>query len=127
MATSIPLRAFNPSNLTSVRTALETALAGLSDSYGIQFDLGRITYDTSKFHLRLDARIEGAQSKEESALSEFDIKVGTEIPFQGQTVRIIGYRSRNRKYPFIVETLDSKTSWKVSEKAVLRKLENPKC
>ena len=118
----------NNKTLTSFISDFESAVKDLEKKYGVQIDLGNVRY--SDFNFSTKMTVSNAGSKEEAAKRNWDLNCslfgfkkehfGQEILVTGKTMKIVGIKPRNRKYPIIVESAG--TQYKISAATALRKL-----
>jgi len=106
----------NKTVLREMRTELEAVLSKF-EKKGIKFDIGNMRYTEKSFTVKLEALVDGAASKIESALEAYTkFKVGDIIRIaQLGEVKLTGYKTKNRKYPYIVETVHTGHSYKLSQ------------
>jgi hypothetical protein len=110
-----------------IREILDRELPGILEPYGVSFDLGNIRFDDDSMNFTsFRLSVEGAKSEDEKALerelaarAEYDWMVTLDatkiVEKNGMSLRLVGYRSRNRKYPFITEDVSNGKRYKLSE------------
>ena len=121
-----PITEMNRKNAKKVRNILEKELPGLLEKHGLSLELGNAAFDDDsvKFNgFRLS--VNGALSQQEKALkSELDFRkdygVGeldqTKIArLDGMKVSLVGFKPRARKYPFIIQDLDTSKEYVIAE------------
>jgi len=117
---------FTKTNCGELRQDIQGVLDTYSEISGVKFKVGAITYSDKNASIKLDAILNDADgnyvSKEESDFDRYaqydsiSLKRG-EIGNLSQLgkVRFVGYKSKNRKYPYIVETVSDGKRYKINE------------
>ena len=116
---------FTKSNLDDLRKDLDTLLSKYSKEAGIHFNIGSIRFSEREANLKLTASLPSTggmfTSAEEEAFDMFSridsISVGLHEVGSSRTlgnVKMVGYKSRNRKYPYIVEQVSTGSRYKLS-------------
>lgn len=101
---------FNKPTLRTLRSEIDTALAEIGKTYGIDLRTGNARYDakTATFKLNCSMLNESGdvETKEMIDLKAFHpALVNKEVKMNGGQVGIvIGFNARRHKYPFIVST-----------------------
>jgi len=106
----------------AMRPEIEAALAEFAKSTGLEIELGNGLFSSTEVTFKVTAKLAGAESKEEKALSLFGYKPGQIVSIQGRKMKLVGYKSRNRKYPFIVKEMGAAGNgqiYKVSESMIV--------
>lgn len=108
--------------IKAMRPEIEAALEEFAKSLGLEISLGNASYMANEVSFKLTAKISGAETQGEKLLSAFGYKAG-QIVTCGSLgkVRLVEYKQRNRKYPFIVETMGAAGKgkrYKVSERQI---------
>ena len=99
---------FNRSQLNLLREQLQAAIdaANLSD---IKIEVGNCTYRGGEATFKVKCLIEGAKTREQEALEYYAELHGIDTTaiakLQGEDMSIIGYKSRARKKPWILQRL----------------------
>ena len=102
---------FDNNTLKAIRTKLDIKLQELSEELGITIESKNFSYSSNEVSMKLEASINGAMTKEMSAVelySEMELGVKLEC---GHTfdyrnlgeVKLVAYETRSRKYPWVVE------------------------
>jgi hypothetical protein len=91
----------------------------------LEYHLGNMTYSDNQVTLKLTVRIKGAPDKMMEDLQEF-IRVqkkcnGNEYKLTVGNLELIGYKPKNRKYPFIYLDHSCKKSFKISWESMDKK------
>jgi len=114
---------FTKSNLTELRRDLDTLLSEYSKRSGVHFNVGNIRFDSNQATIKLSATLPSASGKtpEEEAFDMFAKldHIALKLGEAGSTrqlgdVKFVGYKSRNRKYPYIVEQIKTGSRYKMS-------------
>ena len=99
---------FNRSQLNLLREQLQAAInaANLSD---IKIDVGNCSYTGGEATFKVKCLLKGAKTREQIDLEYYadmhDIDTTTIAQLQGDDMKIIGYKSRARKKPWILKRL----------------------
>ena len=87
-------------NIKQIRKELENLLTAYGEAVNIKFDLGNLLYDSNSIKFSLQGRVKGSMIPGTSGLF-----VGQEGTHKNiGTCKVIGFNSRTRKPPLIVET-----------------------
>jgi hypothetical protein len=116
---------FTKSNLNDLKKDLDAVLSAYSREAGVHFNIGNIRFGDVEATIKLTARLpnnEGAfQSAEQEAFKRFAEldSISVKLNELGTsrnlgTVKMVGYKSRNRKYPYIVEQVSTGSRYKLS-------------
>ena len=94
---------FNKVNLKIVREDISAILSKYAKETGIELSIGNIRFTEGSFTAKLDAKIKGAKTKEDSVLEFMMVTKGLAKTSKcGKT--LVGYNSRAGKYPFVFES-----------------------
>tara|TARA_R110002020_G_scaffold30453_6_gene95984 strand:+ start:2574 stop:2972 length:399 start_codon:yes stop_codon:yes gene_type:complete len=116
----------NPTEIKKLRATLENELTPILAGLGLTFELGNARYDNDSVKFTgFRIALENAQDPTAKALEEendFRQQMG-DVVFDltkiGETSQgkysLVGYKPRNRKYPFICLNLDNGGHYKFSE------------
>jgi hypothetical protein len=116
MAKSTKISAFDKTNLNAIRNDVNAALAQVAEKYGIKVELGNISFQNSTFTGKLNAAIATGNATE----TVRDIKsvdalkkmlkhcpgvapLTKGVKWRGKVATLVGYESRRRKYPWLIE------------------------
>jgi len=116
---------FTKSNLNDLRNDLDAVLSKYSKESGIHFNIGNIRFNEVESTIKLTATLPNANGKiqtaEQKAFNMFAKMDSISVKLNGLgssrnlgTVKMIGYKSRNRKYPYIVEQVSTGSRYKLS-------------
>jgi|GEM_PF-4401441 hypothetical protein len=111
---------FNKGNLKEFRHELDAVLTKFGVKVGLDIRSEKINYNDSTATITIDAKLHGSQSREAMELELYsDFKENDIIRIkQLGEVRFVGYKTKNRKYPFIVETVHTGNRYKLSQQHV---------
>ena len=106
------IKQFDKTNLKTVRQDLNAILSKYAKDNGIEINIGNISFNAGSFTTKMEAKVIGAKTKEDSVL-EFMIATNglTKTSKCGKT--LVGYNTRGKAYPFIFENAGKK--YKCSE------------
>lgn len=118
------IKAFNRPVLRTLDTEINTALEGVAKKYGISLKTGSASFSENSVTFKLEGTIvtDGvAKTKTRMDLELFYPQyVDKQVKVNGKhgqlTGTVVGYKSRAKKYPFIVET--AKGRYKMAEQNI---------
>jgi hypothetical protein len=121
----------------NARKELDVALKDIAKKTGIDFTVGRITYDSTGMRCKIEGTLRGAVGTPKSApadkylvellkLKEYDVFL---LPKNFEhtksykdaglgLVKIVGYNRRAHAYPFIVQSLKNAKKYKFTNESV---------
>lgn len=115
------------SNIATIRADIEAALKAVAAKHGVDFNLGRISYNDNELRGKLVGIARGATGADETvkvtpeqlALTKYGYLLGSKFdsskdyqhPTLG-TVRVVGYNTRARTMPVIIQQLGSGKRYK---------------
>ena len=115
-------------NIDMVKTRILEALLPVGEELGLSFDFGRGTYNSNNFVTQLEAMIDNdgvAMSREATDFQQNSWKYGLRSNHLGavfasdsSNYRIVGCKIKNRKYPIIVEDINSGNRYKFTAETV---------
>ena len=116
-------------NIDLVKTRILEALLPVGEELGLSFDFGRGTYNSNNFVTQLEVMIDNddgvAMSREATDFQQYSWKYGLRSDQLGvvfasdnSNYRIVGCKIKNRKYPIIVEDINSGNRYKFAASTV---------
>jgi len=116
---------FTKSNLQDLRKDLDLVLSKYSKETGVHFNVGNITFRELEANIKLTASLPNKggvfKTSEEEAFEMFSKldSVSLKLNELGTSknlgpVKFVGYKSRNKKYPYIVEQVSTGSRYKLS-------------
>lgn len=121
---------FTRDSLKRFRDDFDVAVEELKKKYGVEIELGNISFSSDYFRTKLEVRkaVSSDGSKIDIELEKFKKdapKVGVsasiygkEFTYRGRTFKVTGVKPRSSKYPIIAEELGSGTSYKLPKESV---------
>ena len=107
---------FDKSNLKNIRADISALLSAYAKENGIEIKIGNISFDDGSFTTKMEAKVKGAKTKEDSAL-EFIMASRGFVKTSKCGKTLVGYNSRSKAYPFIFESAGKK--YKCSEQGAV--------
>ncbi len=115
---------FTKANLQDLRKDLDAVLSRYRAESGVHFNVGNISFSASEATIKLTARLADATGVIRSANADaFNVfakldSISLKLNEQGVSktlgnVRFVDYKSRNRKYPYIVEQISTGSRYKM--------------
>ena len=98
--------------LKALRVDMGEAIQAVADKYGIDIKGGNWSFTNDTVSMKFEGRVEGGMSAEMLAIEMYsemetgtEIKYGDELDFGARigNAKVVGYKTRSRKYPFIIE------------------------
>lgn len=117
------IESFTSAVANKLAEEIEQSLQGIAEKYGIQIKRGRGTFGSGHFSMKLDIATvgEGGQAKTREYddlvkmlpmlnlnMTESDLSGPFKNPSLAEPFKIIGYRTRAPKKPFMIETESGK-------------------
>lgn len=115
---------FTKANLQDLRKDLDAVLSKYSKESEVHFNVGNISFNSAEATIKLTATLADANGVVRSADADvFDMfakldSISLKLNERGVSktlgnVRFVGYKSRNRKYPYIVEQINTGSRYKM--------------
>lgn len=114
------------SNIATIRSDVEKALAAVAATYGLTITVGRITYEDSSFRCKVEGNavvtsvVAGKQVKQIARSPLFNV-FGSKLDMNAEyvssrlgVIKFVDYRESSYKYPVIVEQVNTKKRYKVT-------------
>ena len=97
--------------VTSLRTEAQSALNKVAQKYGVTLPMGTITHGSDSIRFSVKGMVgvskQMAADPLAAAYSKFEVrcgkKIGDTISLFGKSLKIVGAKPSNRKYPIIVQ------------------------
>lgn len=116
-------------NVDMIKTRILEALLPVGEEFGLSFDFGHGTFNSNNFVTQLEVMVDNddgvAMSREATDFQQHSWKYGLRSDHLGavfasdnSSYRIVGCKIKNRKYPIIVEDIDSGNRYKFAAEAV---------
>jgi len=106
---------------------LRIRLQDILDTHGIsgyEISVGNASYDSAQVTFKVEVRQEGAGSVEERDLATFaeihDLDTNKVFNQGGTAYTLVGYKTRARKNPWIVQRLDNSSRYVISNDTAKR-------
>lgn len=97
------IKEFNKANLKNVREDISAILSKYAKENGIEIKMGNISFNAGSFTTKMEAKVIGAKTKEDSAL-EFMMTTKGLVKTSKCGKTLVGYNTRAGKYPFVFES-----------------------
>ena len=110
------IKRFDKTNLKEMRESINSALTQVSDAYNVELKIGRINYEPTGFSTKLevslvvDGQVQTKEARDFGSLASlYDCKfpLGFEFSQGTKTYKVVGLKSRARKYPILCEDVNS--------------------
>jgi hypothetical protein len=118
------IKQLDTQSLKALRLELDTVLEKFSKKSGVEIKTGGIRYTSNTATIKLEAKVAGSKSKDASALEFFTkFKENDQINIKqlGQ-VKVVGYNTKAKKYPYVVESIKNNKRYKLSENQIEARL-----
>ena len=111
----------------AVAKKLKEKLTEIFEQHGIDgftVHVGNASYDDAQVTFKVEVREDGAMSKEERDLETFARVDGLDVNKiankQGKTFTLVGYKTRARKNPWIVQDMNTGTKYVINDMTAKR-------
>ena len=112
---------FTKPQLKTIRAAMQSALERL-DYEGITFTVANCTYNGGEATYKVNVLLDGAETKEQKDLTQMAKLMGLDTSkihdYQGMSFSLVGYKSKARKMPWIVQDLKTGIEYKLTDAQV---------
>lgn len=117
------IKKFDPAKLKKLRVQLKELFDKYDVDSGLKYDLGNCKYSDAEATFQLKILIDGELTLDEQAVEMFsNFKYGDFVFVAGiGDSKIVAYKTRSSKYPFIVESVDNGKRYKVAETSLVLK------
>ena len=109
---------FTKPQLKTIRAAMQSALERL-DYEGITFTVANCTYNGGEATYKVNVLLDGAETKEQKDLTQMAKLMGLDTSkihdYQGMSFSLVGYKSKARKMPWIVQDLKTGIEYKLTD------------
>ena len=109
---------FNKATLDQLRGEMQALFDKYEVKSNVNLHAGNISYSEAECTIKVTAKINGVMTREQKAIAMFsDFKYGDIVAVRGIVgkVKIVAYKARSPKYPFIVENANG-SRYKLTEK-----------
>lgn len=93
---------FDKANLKTLRKELDVVLKAFADEHGLEIEQGNGRFEPGKFDLKVEIKIPGVEIVEDRVLNMM-IETYNLVKENKFGEKLVEYKSRNNKYPFIYE------------------------
>jgi len=115
----LKIQEFDRPTLKLLRNEIDEALAKVGQKYGVTFQGGNIRYTAESFKMQISAATKGVNGESEPAeVKDFKNScfiygmtpndLGRQFLVSGESYKLIGYKPKNHKYPFVGQRADGK-------------------
>tara|TARA_B100001093_G_C26407021_1_gene833826 strand:- start:34 stop:423 length:390 start_codon:yes stop_codon:yes gene_type:complete len=110
---------FTKPQLKAIRQAMQTALDRMQDELGgVAFNVANCTYNGGEATYKVNVLLDGAETKEQKDLKQmasmFNLDTSKIHDYQGMSFSLVGYKSKARKMPWIVQDLKTGIEYKLT-------------
>ena len=109
---------FTKPQLKTIRAAMQSALERL-DYEGMTFNVANCTYNGGEATYKVNVLLDGAETKEQKDLTQMAKLMGLDTSkihdYQGMSFSLVGYKSKARKMPWIVQDLKTNKEYKLTD------------
>ena len=109
---------FTKPQLKAIRTAMQSALEQVNLE-GVNFTVANCTYNGGEATYKVNVLLDGAETKEQKDLRDMailmDIDTSRIKNYQGMSMSLVGYKSKARKMPWIVQDLKTGIEYKLTD------------
>ena len=116
--------------LRRIRTRIQGELSKVEEELNITLTLGNCSYSSNRAKFQLELLTEGGKSKEQEDLENMAQYLNLDldkIAEEGKdNYKLWGYKSRARKNPFIIESVNNQKRYVISESHAVRLFQKEK-
>jgi len=109
---------FTKPQLKTIRAAMQSALERLNYE-GMTFTVANCTYNGGEATYKVNVLLDGAETKEQKDLTQMAKLMGLDTSkihdYQGMSFSLVGYKSKARKMPWIVQDLKTGIEYKLTD------------
>ena len=110
---------FTKPQLKAIRQAMQNALDKMQDELGgVAFNVANCTYNGGEATYKVNVLLDGAETKEQKDLKQmasmFNLDTSKIHDYQGMSFSLVGYKSKARKMPWIVQDLKTGIEYKLT-------------
>ena len=109
---------FTKPQLKTIRAAMQSALERLNYE-GMTFNVANCTYNGGEATYKVNVLLDGAETKEQKDLTQMAKLMGLDTSkihdYQGMSFSLVGYKSKARKMPWIVQDLKTGIEYKLTD------------
>ena len=96
------IKSFDKATLKALRAEMDAVLAKYGKKTGLDFEVGNMRFTETEVDIKVKAKVTGAKSRAEQGLEVFAKLYGFKLT-NSNGDRLVEFKERNRKYPFIFE------------------------
>ena len=109
---------FTKPQLKAIREAMQSALEQVNLD-GVNFTVANCTYNGGEATYKVNVLLDGAETKEQKDLTQmaklFGLDTSKIKDTQGMSFILVGYKSKARKMPWIVQDLKTNKEYKLTD------------
>ena len=132
MKTKYNITEINPETIKQVRQIIKDSLSDIMEDNNLKFELGNATYDDDSFKFTgFRISLSDAKTEEEKALESelhyrqtspyaYNLDASIVATERGRTFKLVGFKKRARKKPFMIEDVKTNEKFVCSESMAVR-------
>lgn len=105
---------FDKANLRNLRNEMDAVLAKYGVSANLAFEVGNMKFSDAEVEIKVKATVKGAKTRTDTMLEMYAKMSGITNLTNAKGDRLIEFRTRSPKYPFVYEGADGRR-YKCSE------------
>jgi len=120
------IKKFDPAKLKELRVQLKDLFDKYQVDSGLKYDIGNCKYSAAEATFQLKIVIDGELTLDQEAIAMFsNFKYGDLVFVSGiGESKVVAYKTRSSKYPFIVESISNGKRYKVAEHSLASDVRN---
>ena len=101
------IQSFDKATLRALRSEMEAVLEKYGKKAGVQFTVGNMRFSDAEVDIKVNAKVQGAKTRTDAMLEMIVKNEGLKMT-NTRGDRLVAYKSRSPKYPFVYESRDGK-------------------
>lgn len=97
------IKSFDKATLRALRSEMQAVLDKYGKKAGIEMEVGNMRFSEAEVDIKVKAKISGAKTQSDSNLELMAKMVGITKLTNPNGDRLVEFKTRSRKYPFIFE------------------------
>ena len=97
------IKSFDKATLKALRAEMDAVLAKYGKKTGVEFEVGNMRFSEAEVDIKVKAKISGAKTRTDTQLELMAKMVGITKLTNKDGDRLVEFKPRSSKYPFIFE------------------------
>ena len=101
------IQSFDKATLKALRSEMQAVLEKYGSKANVSFEVGNMRFSDSEVDIKVKAKVKGAKTQTDALLEMVAKKEGLKMT-NSKGDRLVAFKSRSPKYPFVYESRDGK-------------------